>query len=48
METVIMDFNRPDTLRAALNGIDCVFLVGPVAMSGARCERTAGCGSWLP
>ena len=31
VETTIVDFNRPDTLRAALNGIDCVFLVGPVA-----------------
>ncbi|HEY7390433.1 MAG TPA: NAD(P)H-binding protein [Bryobacteraceae bacterium] len=28
VETVIVDFNRPDTLRAALNGINCIFWSG--------------------
>ena len=31
IETVITDFNRPETLRAALTDVDRVFLVGPVA-----------------
>src|SRR6516164_11561849 len=39
--TVIVDFNRPDTLRAALNGIDCVFLVGPVAPNLVELESSA-------
>jgi len=41
VETVIVDFNRPDTLRAALNGIDCVFLVGPVAPTLVELESKA-------
>jgi uncharacterized protein YbjT (DUF2867 family) len=41
VETVIVDFNRPDTLRAALNGIDCVFLVGPVAPNLVELESKA-------
>jgi uncharacterized protein YbjT (DUF2867 family) len=41
VEPVIVDFNRPDTLRAALNGIDCVFLVGPVAPNLVELESNA-------
>jgi uncharacterized protein YbjT (DUF2867 family) len=41
VEPVIVDFNRPDTLRAALNGIDCVFLVGPVAPNLVELESKA-------
>jgi uncharacterized protein YbjT (DUF2867 family) len=40
-ETVIVDFNRPETLRAALNGIDSVFLVGPVAANLVELESRA-------
>jgi uncharacterized protein YbjT (DUF2867 family) len=41
VETVIVDFNRPETLRAALNGIHCVFLVGPVAPNLVELESKA-------
>jgi uncharacterized protein YbjT (DUF2867 family) len=41
VEAVIVDFNRPDTLRAALNGVDCVFLVGPVAPNLVELESKA-------
>ena len=41
VESVIVDFNRPDTLRAALNGVDCVFLVGPVAPNLVELESNA-------
>src|SRR5215469_7105980 len=41
VETVIVDFNQSGTLRAALNGIDCVFLVGPVAPSLVELESKA-------
>jgi uncharacterized protein YbjT (DUF2867 family) len=41
VETTIVDFNRPDTLSAALNGIDCVFLVGPVAPNLVELESNA-------
>jgi uncharacterized protein YbjT (DUF2867 family) len=41
VETAIVDFNRPDTLRAALNGIDRVFLVGPVAPNLVELESRA-------
>jgi len=40
-ETVIVDFNRPETLRAALIGIDSVFLVGPVAANLVELESRA-------
>src|SRR5215469_10198174 len=38
VETVIVDFNQADTLRAALTGIDRVFLVGPVAANLVELE----------
>jgi uncharacterized protein YbjT (DUF2867 family) len=41
VETVIVDFNRPDTLRAALIGIDRIFLVGPVAANLVELESKA-------
>ena len=41
VETVIVDFNRPETLRAALAGIDSVFLVGPVAPNLVELESKA-------
>lgn len=41
VETVIMDFNRPETVRAALAGIDRVFLVGPVAQNLVELESKA-------
>ena len=41
VETAIVDFNRPDTLRAALSGVDCVFLVGPVAPNLVELESKA-------
>jgi uncharacterized protein YbjT (DUF2867 family) len=41
VETVIVDFNRPETLRAALDGIDRVFLVGPVAPNLVELESRA-------
>ena len=41
VETTIVDLNRPDTLRAALNGIDSVFLVGPVASNLVELESKA-------
>ena len=41
VETVIVDFNRPETLRAALTGIDRVFLVGPVAPNLVELESKA-------
>jgi uncharacterized protein YbjT (DUF2867 family) len=41
VETVIMDYNQPETIRTALRGIDKVFLVGPVAPNLPELERKA-------
>ena len=41
VEIVIVDFNQPDTLRAALNGVDHVFLVGPPTSDLPALERKA-------
>lgn len=41
VETVLMNFNQPDTLRSALRDVERVFLVGPVAPSLAELERKA-------
>ena len=41
VETTIVDFKRPGTLSAALNGVDCVFLVGPVAPNLVELESNA-------
>ena len=40
-ETAIVDFNQPETLRAALDGIDRVFLVGPPTSQLPALERKA-------
>lgn len=40
VETVLMDYAKPDTIRAALEGVEKVFLVGPPAPNVA--EREAG------
>lgn len=41
VETVIVDFNRPETLTAALAGVGSVFLVGPVAPNLVELESEA-------
>src|SRR5450755_4268721 len=41
VETVIMDYNQPETVRAALRDVDKVFLVGPVTPNLPELERKA-------
>ncbi len=41
VEIVTMDFNQPDTLRAALKGVRRVFLVGPPTSNLRALERKA-------
>jgi uncharacterized protein YbjT (DUF2867 family) len=41
VEIVTMDYNRPQTLQAALKGVDRVFLVGPPAPNLTELERKA-------
>ena len=41
VEIVIMDFNRPETLRSALKGVERVFLVGPPTPDLPALERKA-------
>lgn len=41
VETVTVDYNQPETLRAALNGVDRVFLVGPPTPELPKLERNA-------
>jgi len=41
VEIVIMDFNRPETLRSALKGAETVFLVGPPTADLLALERKA-------
>jgi len=38
VETVLMDYAQPETIRAALNGIERGFLVGPPAANVAELE----------
>ncbi|MEM9267143.1 MAG: SDR family oxidoreductase [Cyanobacteria bacterium P01_F01_bin.13] len=38
MEAVIIDYNRPDTLRAAFQGCDKLFLLGPNALNQTQLE----------
>ncbi len=40
-EIATVDFNQPETLRAALKGVDKVFLVGPPAQNLVALERKA-------
>ena len=41
MEAVIIDYNRPATLRAAFQECDKLFLLGPNALNQAELERNA-------
>src|SRR5262249_2604381 len=41
VETVRLDYNQPETVRAALNGVDRVFLVGPPTAELPVLERMA-------
>jgi uncharacterized protein YbjT (DUF2867 family) len=41
VETVILDYNKPETVRAALRGVERVFLVGPVTPDLPELERKA-------
>jgi len=41
VEVVTMDYNQPDTLKAALKGVDRVFLVGPPTAELPALERKA-------
>jgi len=41
VEVVTMDYNQPQTVRAALKGVDRVFLVGPPAANLPLLERKA-------
>jgi uncharacterized protein YbjT (DUF2867 family) len=41
VEVVTMDYTQPETVRAALNGVERVFLVGPPAKNLVALERQA-------
>ncbi len=41
IEAVIIDYNRPETLRAAFQGCDKLFLLGPNALNQSELERNA-------
>jgi len=41
IEAVIIDYNRPETLRAAFQGCDQLFLLGPNAANQPELERNA-------
>lgn len=41
IEAVIIDYNRPETLRAAFQGCDRLFLLGPNALNQAQLELNA-------
>ena len=41
VENVALDYNRPETLRAALQGVERVFLVGPPTAQLTALERSA-------
>ena len=41
VEIAIMDYNKPDTIRAALKGVERVFLVGPPTQKLPALERQA-------
>jgi len=41
VETAIVDYNQPETLRAALKGVERVFLVGPPTAQVTALERSA-------
>ena len=41
IEAVIIDYSRPETLRAAFQGCDKLFLLGPNALNQSELERNA-------
>ena len=41
IETVLIDYNRPETLQAAFQGCDKLFLLGPNALNQSELERNA-------
>ncbi len=41
IEAVIIDYNRPETLRAAFQGCEELFLLGPNALNQSELERNA-------
>jgi uncharacterized protein YbjT (DUF2867 family) len=41
VEAVLMDYNQPETVRAALRDVDRVFLVGPATVNLPELERKA-------
>ena len=41
IEAVVIDYNRPETLRAAFQGCDNLFLLGPNALDQSELERNA-------
>ncbi len=41
IKAVIIDYNRPETLRAAFQGCDKLFLLGPNALNQSELERNA-------
>ncbi|MBV9300644.1 MAG: SDR family oxidoreductase [Acidobacteriaceae bacterium] len=41
VEVAVVDYNQPETLRSALNGVDRVFLVGPPTAQLPALERKA-------
>ena len=41
LEAVVIDYNRPETLRAAFHGCDTLFLLGPNALNQTELELNA-------
>ena len=41
IDAVIIDYNRPETLRAAFQGCDTLFLLGPSLSNQTQCELNA-------
>jgi uncharacterized protein YbjT (DUF2867 family) len=41
LEAIVIDYNRPETLRAAFQGCDTLFLLGPNALNQAELELNA-------
>jgi uncharacterized protein YbjT (DUF2867 family) len=41
LEAAVIDYNRPETLRAAFHGCDTLFLLGPNALNQTDLERNA-------
>ena len=41
IDAVVIDYNRPETLRVAFQGCDELFLLGPNVLNQTQCERNA-------